>query len=98
MRVAINAVPDCDAFLSPLAFVLVGASRNPPTKSELTIAAEKAVAAAQNMPPGAKRLEALKTAGLLRNEAILEQLEGSNRGPKWPDCVLRDTATDEESL
>jgi hypothetical protein len=41
----------------------------------LSIAAEKALAAAQNMPPGPERLEALRQAGKLRNEAILQELD-----------------------
>ena len=35
------------------------------------------VPAAQRMPPGPDRLEALKQAGKLRNEAILEELVGA---------------------
>jgi hypothetical protein len=57
-------------------------SRDPDTKSELSIAAEKAFAAAQKMRPGAERLEALKRAGKLRNEAVLKELAETTRRSK----------------
>jgi hypothetical protein len=57
-------------------------SRDPDAKSELSIAAEKAFAAAQKMRPGAERLEALKRAGKLRNEAVLKELAETTRRSK----------------
>jgi hypothetical protein len=51
-------------------------------KSELTIEAEKAFAAAQRMRPGAERLAALKRAGKLRNEAILQEIAENERRSK----------------
>jgi hypothetical protein len=56
--------------------------RNPPPKSELTIEAEKAFVAAQRMRPGAERLAALKRAGKLRNEAILQEIAENERRSK----------------
>ena len=61
---------------------MTGTRLTQPTKSELTVAAEKTLAAAQRMPPGPERLEALKQVGKLRNEAVLEELEGPSRRPK----------------
>ena len=46
------------------------------------MAAEKAFAVAQRMRPGAERLEALKRAGKLRNEAVLKELAETSRRPK----------------
>ena len=52
----------------------MGESRNPAVKSELAIAAEKALEKAKKLPGGPERSEALKEAGKFRNEACLEDL------------------------
>lgn len=43
-------------------------------KSALAVQADKALAEARKLPPGDGRLNALKRAGELRNEAILREL------------------------
>jgi hypothetical protein len=43
-------------------------------KSEWRIAADKALEEAQNLPPGFDRAEALKKAGVLRNEACSREI------------------------
>jgi hypothetical protein len=48
--------------------------RKPPMKSEWRIAADKALEEAQNLPPGSDRAEALKKAGVLRNEACSREI------------------------
>ena len=57
-------------------------SRNPAVKSELATEAEKALERAQKLPGGPERIEALKEAGKLRNEACLEDLAKLERGSK----------------
>ena len=56
--------------------------RNPPMKSEWRIAADKALEEAQNLPPGFDRAEALKKAGVLRNEACSREIATVERSSK----------------
>jgi hypothetical protein len=51
-------------------------------KSEWRIAADKALQEAQNLPPGSDRAEALKKAGVLRNEACSREIATVERSSK----------------
>jgi hypothetical protein len=56
--------------------------RDPDAKSEWVIEAEKALEAAKKMRPGKERVESLRKAGALRNEAVQRDLEMLKRRSK----------------